>query len=83
MHRAKFFPVHHSAQTVTVFSNLVLAMVLYPETLKRAQAEIDDITGGSRLPDFEDRGSLPYLDCVLSEVLRYDHASLPHYVTPR
>ena len=52
-------------------SNFMLAMTLYPEVFKKAQAEIDRVVGRSRLPDFEDRESLPYLDCVISEVLRY------------
>ena len=59
-------------------SNFILAMLLCPEAFKRAQAELDVVTGGSRLPDFEDRGSLPYLDCILSEVLRYECFRVAH-----
>ncbi|KAM5537299.1 hypothetical protein V8D89_009029 [Ganoderma adspersum] len=57
--------------TVTVLSNFMLAMVLHPEAFRRAQDELDRVVGRSRLPDFEDRGSLPYLDCILREVLRW------------
>ena len=49
----------------------ILAMVLHPNVYKKAQAEIDRVVGPERLPDFEDREQLPYLDCVLKEVFRY------------
>ncbi len=45
-------------------------MVLHPDAFKRAQQEMDLVVGRSRLPDFDDRANLPYLDCVISEVLR-------------
>ena len=73
---------HDMPQTVTVLSNFMLAMVLHPEAFKRAQEELDRVIGRSRLPDFEDRGSLPYLDCILSEVLRCVPAPLLTSVLP-
>ena len=51
-------------------TNFLLAMTLHPEAFQKAQAELDRVVGRARLPDFDDRGSLPYLDCVISEVLR-------------
>lgn len=45
-------------------------MVLHPEVYKRAQEEIDRVIGSERLPDFDDREALPYLECVIKEVLR-------------
>jgi len=48
-----------------------LAMVLYPDVQKRAQAEIDFVIGRDRLPTFEDRASLPYIDAVLRETFRW------------
>ncbi|KAG1845230.1 cytochrome P450 [Suillus tomentosus] len=48
-----------------------LAMVLYPEVQKRAQAEIDSVVGKERLPTFEDRASLPYIEAVLRETWRW------------
>jgi len=51
-------------------------MALYPECRKRAQAELDAVIGLGRLPDFSDRPSLPYLDAVLKETLRW-HPVLP------
>ena len=51
-------------------------MTLYPEVQRKAQAEIDQIVGNSRLPDFSDEVTLPYVQAVLKEVLRW------HPVTP-
>ena len=50
----------------------LLAMVLYPDVQKCAQAEIDSVIGRDRLPTFEDRESLPYIDAVLRETLRWE-----------
>lgn len=49
----------------------VLAMVLYPGVQKRAQAEIDLVIGTDRLPVFEDKKSLPYVDAVVRETYRW------------
>jgi hypothetical protein len=49
-----------------------LAMVLHPECQIRAQEEIDMVIDPSRLPEFDDRGSLHFVECVLQETLRLD-----------
>ena len=46
-------------------------MVKNPRIWKRAQAEIDAIVGTDRLPEFDDRSSLPYVDAILHETLRW------------
>ena len=51
-------------------------MTMYPEVQRKAQAEIDHVIGKSRLPVHSDENSLPYLQAVLKEVLRW------HPVTP-
>ena len=51
-------------------------MTIHPEAQKKAQAELDAVVGPDRLPTFEDRESLPYLNALLREVLRW------HPVTP-
>ena len=46
-------------------------MALYPDCLKKAQAEIDRVVGNDRLPAFSDRESLPYIDALVKESLRW------------
>lgn len=46
-------------------------MVLHPHCQAKAQEEIDMIVGSDRLPEFNDRSSLPYLECLLQETLRF------------
>jgi len=62
-----------SSSSLMVF---LLAMVLYPDVQKRAQAEIDSVIGLDQLPAFEDRPSLPYVDAILREILRW-HPIVP------
>ncbi|KAG1848016.1 cytochrome P450 [Suillus subluteus] len=56
-------------------------MVLYPDVQKCAQAEIDSVIGRDRLPTFEDRASLPYIDAVVRETFRWQPVTpigVPH-----
>ena len=46
-------------------------MTLYPDVQKYAQAELDNVVGPTKLPDFEDRPNLPYIEAILSEALRW------------
>ncbi|KAG2060456.1 cytochrome P450 [Suillus hirtellus] len=62
-----------TSSTLMVF---VLAMVLHPDFQKRAQAEIDSVIGRDRLPTFEDRVSLPYVESIVRETFRW-HPILP------
>ncbi|KAG0699967.1 cytochrome P450 [Suillus ampliporus] len=58
----------------TTFSTLmvfVLAMVSYPDVQKCAQAEVDSVIGRDRLPTFEDRASLPYVEAIMRETFRW------------
>lgn len=45
-------------------------MLKYPETQRKAQAEIDITIGPDRIPSYEDKELLPYVDALTSEVLR-------------
>ncbi|KAF8837335.1 cytochrome P450 [Paxillus ammoniavirescens] len=61
-----------------------LAMVQNPHVWKRAQAEIDAVLGTDRLPDFEDRPFLPYVEAVLRETQRWQPVlplGIPHATT--
>lgn len=51
-------------------------MALHPEVVERAQAEIDAVTNADRLPTLDDRSQLPFIDCIVKEVYRYDHSYL-------
>ena len=57
-------------------SAFFLAMALYPDVQKRAQAELDAVIGPDRLPEFGDLQFLPYTQAVVRELLRW------HVVTP-
>ena len=58
-----------------------LAMSLYPDVLRKAQAELDAVVGASRLPDWDDKDELPYVNAIIKESLRWQNViplSLPH-----
>ncbi|KAF8268432.1 cytochrome P450 [Lactarius quietus] len=70
--------------TASAMQTFILAMTLYPEVQRRAQAETDGTVENSRLPDVSDEASLPYVQAVLKEVLRWHPVTpfaLPHRVT--
>jgi len=56
--------------TTSTLRCFMLAMLQHPEVQERAQAEIDAVVGRNRLPDFDDRPNLPYIEAVLMETLR-------------
>ncbi|KAJ4211748.1 hypothetical protein NW759_012347 [Fusarium solani] len=60
-----------SETTATTINNWMLAMVLFPETAKKAQEEIDRVSGSERLPQFSDQENLPYIRAMIKEVLRW------------
>lgn len=66
-------PDYGVAQSAVVLLTLILTMTLHPEILQKVQQEIDAVVGFERLPEFHDRKQLPYLECVLLEVYRYDN----------
>ena len=47
-------------------------MMMHPEVQRKAQAEIDRVIGGDRFPTFDDQASLPYVEAVVKEVLRWN-----------
>lgn len=46
-------------------------MAMHPDVQKKAQAELDAVIGPRRLPLYSDRSSLPYIDAILKETLRW------------
>ena len=53
-------------------------MTLYPDIQARAQAELDAVIGHDfqRLPSFADKDSLPFVNAMVLEVLRW-HPAVP------
>ncbi|KAF9463397.1 cytochrome P450 [Collybia nuda] len=60
-----------SGTTASSMSVFILAMVLYPDVMRKAQAEIDEVVGRDRLPNFGDYNKLPYIHAMVKEVLRW------------
>ncbi|KAG2138517.1 cytochrome P450, partial [Suillus clintonianus] len=58
--------------TVSATYSFFLAMTLFPDVQKKAQAEIDAVVGPDRLPSYADRASLPYIEALAKEVLRWN-----------
>ncbi|KAI0705408.1 cytochrome P450 [Earliella scabrosa] len=57
----------------STFQTLFLAMSLYPDILAKAHAELDAVVGPDRLPDFNDRESLVYINAICKEALRWQN----------
>ncbi|KAI0718518.1 cytochrome P450 [Cerioporus squamosus] len=53
------------------FTMFIAAMVLFPETQRLAQTELDSVIGRDRLPTVRDKAQLPYLSALLIEVFRW------------
>lgn len=58
--------------------------ILTLDVQKKAQQEIDSVIGLDRLPTFEDLPQLPYINAVVTEVLRWNSVApvgVPHRAT--
>ncbi|KAJ7907006.1 cytochrome P450, partial [Mycena leptocephala] len=60
-----------SDTTVSVITAYFLAVAKYPEVQAKAQTEINAVVGPNRLPTFEDRDSLPYIEAICKELYRW------------
>jgi cytochrome P450 len=49
----------------------MLAMTLYPDVLRKAQVEVDEVVGRQRVPTFADQANLPYIRALVKETLRW------------
>ncbi|KAJ7244888.1 cytochrome P450 [Mycena rebaudengoi] len=70
--------------TVSSMATFFLAMATHPDFQTKAQEEIDSVIGTHRLPEFEDRSSLPYVEAVYREVMRWKPVvplGVPHATT--
>uniref|UniRef100_A0A8H7XP64 Cytochrome P450 n=1 Tax=Psilocybe cubensis TaxID=181762 RepID=A0A8H7XP64_PSICU len=57
--------------SAAAMESFLLAMSLFPEAQKKAQAEIDRVIGKERLPTTDDRPFLPYIEAVYRELMRW------------
>ena len=57
-------------QIQSALSIAFICVALHPDAQRRAQEEIDRVVGRERLPTFEDRASLPYIEALWRETLR-------------
>lgn len=69
-----------TASTVMVF---IVAALLHPRIQKMAQDELDIVTMRERLPTFEDRPRLPFVDAICKEVIRWRPISPLGELLPR
>ncbi|KAK7676963.1 hypothetical protein QCA50_020081 [Cerrena zonata] len=60
---------HSTTSTIRTF---ILAMILFPEVQICAQEEVDRVTGGQRLPTMDDNKSMPYVNALILDVLRWN-----------
>lgn len=70
-------------QTSIVLSTFMLAMVLHPRVYVKARDEIERIVGMSNLPTLEHKDSLPYINCIIQELYRWNPPlplGLPHHL---
>ena len=69
-----------SDTTVSALETLFLAFLCFPEVQKKAQAQLDQVLQG-RIPTFEDRPNLPYIEAILKETFRWNPVTpvcIPH-----
>ncbi|KAG2348206.1 cytochrome P450, partial [Suillus weaverae] len=67
--------------TVSFLTSPILAMMLYPEVQKHAQAEIDAVVGQDKFPAFKDKENLN-IGALIQELLRWalvGPEGLPHH----
>jgi len=67
--------------TQAILRRFVYAMAANPQMQRRAQEELDALTGDGRLPTLEDLPSLPYLEAIIKECFRWQSSlptALPH-----
>ncbi|TDL29032.1 cytochrome P450 [Rickenella mellea] len=67
--------------TVALMMSVILALLMYPDVQTRGQEELDRVIGKSRLPTFDDRENLPYIEGMVREALRWNPVlplTIPH-----
>uniref|UniRef100_A0A8H7XQ86 Cytochrome P450 n=1 Tax=Psilocybe cubensis TaxID=181762 RepID=A0A8H7XQ86_PSICU len=80
------YTVNGAASDTTISStgSFFYLMAANPDVQRKAQEEIDGLTGSKRLPTLEDRKSLPFVEAIYREVMRMRPPlplGVPHRVT--
>ncbi|KAF5519594.1 Cytochrome P450 monooxygenase atE [Colletotrichum aenigma] len=57
--------------TATTINNWTLAMILFPDAMRKGQEELDRVVGSGRLPNWDDEKNLPYIRAMIKETLRW------------
>jgi cytochrome P450 len=71
-------------QVACAVGTFFYAATVNPQACIKAREEIDRVTGGDRLPAYDDRPSLPYVEAFYREVMRWRPAfplGVAHTVT--
>lgn len=72
-----------SDTTASTLIGFVQALMIFPEVVAAAQAEIDRVCGEDRLPDLNDLPDMPYIRGCMKESMRWmptDPLGVPHAV---
>ncbi|THH27824.1 hypothetical protein EUX98_g6368 [Antrodiella citrinella] len=70
--------------TTSAAEYFLLAMAMFPEVQKKAQAELDLVVGPYRLPEYDDVDNIPYIRAIFLETMRWLPVvpfGIPHRVT--
>jgi len=73
-----------SAKTSNLLANFVYGMAAHPHIQEKARKVLDSVIGTDRLPNFDDRLDMPYIEAVVYELLRWRPPvplSVPHVST--
>lgn len=78
-----FFTCHQGASSTVISAivSFIYLMTINPEIQIVAQREIDSVIENNSLPTFDDRASLPYVEAIYRELLRFAPPlplSIPH-----
>ena len=58
---------------MSYFSCKTIYLIIFPlDVQEKAHAELDTVIGEERLPGFSDQPHLPYINAIVTEVLRWN-----------
>ncbi|KAK7036572.1 cytochrome p450 [Paramarasmius palmivorus] len=69
-----------ATMTLSSIGTFFMAMAKSPQFQEKAQRELDAVIGSGRLPSHDDRKSLPYIEAIYRETMRW-HPGVVHSAT--